>query len=319
MKPLSLAGLYLLFTLSVSCATGKKNNIANDVNTLQEALSNGSNIQVTLKTFDAAWNLTEGLKSVTETEVMNRIFVSSSITFINCTFRGAITGFVTDKAGKATALCFQKNVSFINCIFESDVNLRAAHFQSTVTFQSCSFVKTGNFEECTYMGDAYFNDTKYREAVRFQNAVFMKKANWMQSRFENQVSFQGTVFYNDAQLSTVEFQNYADFSVCTFQMGAFFNYCKFEKQADFGSCQFSKRFEMLSAKAQNINCSHVYFGMNPKMNKTEIKEKADFSNAIFISGMPAFNETICPQIVANRVTIAGKSVSQEDFIKAFGK
>jgi len=161
-------------TLNISCATGQKNSSSNEPD-MKEQLKNGTNIYFENKTISTDLNFTNLLQPVVESNGINRCYVNSAITFKQCTFKGKITGYATDQSGKSTMTYFQKSVTFIDCIFEDDINLRGAIFSAPANFQGCSFVKKADFQECHFYTDALLNETKYREEAFFQNAVFMKK------------------------------------------------------------------------------------------------------------------------------------------------
>lgn len=305
-------------TLNISCATGQKNSSSNEPD-MKEQLKNGTNIYFENKTISTDLNFTNLLQPVVESNGINRCYVNSAITFKQCTFKGKITGYATDQSGKSTMTYFQKSVTFIDCIFEDDINLRGAIFSAPANFQGCSFVKKADFQECHFYTDAFLNETKYREEAFFQNSVFMKKMILMNARFESNVYFQNAVFYFDAQFSNAEFQKYADFTVCTFQMGVFFNYCKFQQQAVFSSSVFSKRFEILSTTAQQLDMRKCHFGFVPKLMKSNIVSELDFSGSHFTDGIPDLKETSAATILASEIVLCDKSYSQEQFLKASGK
>lgn len=309
-------GLLCQMVLTASCATGKKNNNSNEMATLNQSVQNGKNIFAEGKTFTSSWDIIDQVEAVTETEALQRSYISSSLTFKKCVFKGNVTAYKTDKAGKTFAAYFNKNVSFIDCIFEGEVNLRAAIFSAPSTFQGCSFLKGANFEECTFVNDVYFNDTKYGEEAHFQNSVMMKRSNWMKARFESNVSFQGATFYNDAQFSTVEFQKYADFTVVTFQMSCFFNYCVFSQQAIFNSSAFYKRTEMLSNKMQKTEMRNCTFILPPKFYQNEIAVSIDFSKSVFATGVPDLSTVKSGQVLGDEIKSGTVTITGGEFLKA---
>ncbi len=296
---------------NVSCATGKNNNKEMSLTALIKA---GKNVVFEDKAFNSDWDFTAELERVAETEGMDRVYVASAITFKKCTFKGKVVAMVNGASGGGVSSYFQKNVSFINCIFEEEVNMRAATFLAVCSFQGSSFLKGANFEECTFMNDAYFNDTKYREETRFQNITAMKKSNWMKARFESNVSFQGATFYNDAQFSTAEFQKYADFTVSVFQNNCFFNYCKFGPQAIFNSSSFSHRVEMLSSSFQKIEMRTCLFVLPPKFYQNEITGTIDFSKSIFVSGLPDLSKMKRDVILAEDIKLGTEIISSAVFL-----
>ena len=316
MRLLVWLGLLCQMILGVSCAAGKKNNNGTEMTTLNEAVHTGKNIFAEDKTFNSEWDILQQVESVTETEAMQRGYVSSSITFKKCVFKGSVSAYKVDKAGKTFAAYFQKNISFIDCIFEDACNFRGGIFAATCTFQGCSFLKGANFQECTFMNDVFFNDTKYGDEAQFQNCVMMKKSNWMKARFESNASFQGAAFYYDAQFSTAEFQKYADFTVVTFQMSCFFNYCVFGQQAVFNSSMFAKRAEMLSNKMQKTEMRNCIFILPPKFYQNEIAVSIDFSKSVFTTGVPDLSSVKTPQVIAEEMKTGALNITSADFMKA---
>ncbi|HRH84099.1 MAG TPA: pentapeptide repeat-containing protein [Bacteroidia bacterium] len=305
-------------TLNISCATGQKNSAPNDTD-MNNQLKNGTNIFFENKTINADLNFTSLLQPVVESNGINRCYINSAITFKQCTFKGKLTGYVTDESGKSTMTYFQKSVAFIDCIFEDDVNLRGAIFSAPANFQGCSFVKKADFQESHFYTDAFFNETKYREEAYFQNAVFAKKIIFMNSRFESNVYFQNATFYFDSQFSNAEFQKYADFTVCTFQMGVFFNYCKFQQQAIFNSSVFGKRFEMLKITANKVELRKCYFGFVPKLMQSDFSELLDISGSHFAEGIPVLKDITTKVLLSSEITSCNKNYTSEEFLKASGR
>lgn len=308
----------IFMTLNISCATGQKKSTSNEPE-MNNQLKSGTNIYFENKTINVDLDFTNLLPAVNESNGINRCYINSAITFKQCTFKGKISGYITETSGKSTMTYFQKSVSFIDCIFDDDVNLRGAIFAAPVNFQGCSFVKKTDFQECQFYSDAFFNETKYREEAFFQNSVFMKKMILMNARFESNVYFQNSVFYFDAQFSNAEFQKYADFTVCTFQMGAFFNYCKFQQQAIFNSSIFSKRFEILKITANKAELRKCYFGFVPKLMQSDFSELLDFSGSHFAMGIPVLKDITTKEILASEITSCNKNYTSEEFLKSSGR
>lgn len=309
--------LFLQIILFCSCATGKKSNNASVADDLNSLLKTGKTIYFEKQNFESDWEINTALEQIIESDALQRCYVNSAITFKECVFKGKVSAYSVNKNGVSSGTYFNRSVSFINCIFEADVNFRLSVFSAPVTFNGSSFLKPANFEECTFVNEAYYNETKYREEARFQNSVFMKKANWMKSRFEGNVSFQGAVFYNDAQFSSVEFQKYSDFTVATFQMNSFFNYAQFNDQLLFNNSVFYNRMEMLSNKIVKAELRNCTFFAAPKFYQNELSGPIDFSRSVFLTGLPDLSsvkwlrESKC---IAEEVKSGDRILSKDEFM-----
>ena len=213
--------------------TGSAINADEIINLMNE----GKDIYMEDKTIEGAIDFTKLRRSNQESKGVQRINISSSLTFIHCIFTGKITGFGADD--KTTNLIsYRKNFTCIECEFKEEVTLRESNFYGTVNFSGASFLKKVSFEGSLFTTDAYFSKTSFSDEARFQNVVLHNKINFMEAICGKTISFQGASFLGDAQFGVAKFLAYADFSVASFSSGCFFNYAEFSNQAIFSHTVF---------------------------------------------------------------------------------
>ncbi len=94
----------------------------------------------------------------------NNTFTASfknSVTFINCTFKGA-AAFKYSK--------FQKDASFLNSVFHREANFKYAKFDKESEFTGCNFNGSGNFKYAKFDRIGYFQSAEFKRDANFKYA-----------------------------------------------------------------------------------------------------------------------------------------------------
>jgi hypothetical protein len=113
------------------------------------------------------------------------------------------------------------SVSFVNCVFDSDV-LAYIHKEKTGYTFTADFDKAVTFRNCEFKGDAMF---KYSE-------------------FDGAVDFSGTTFSRDNSFKYAEFEDKANFSKSIFREDAIFKYAKFFEGVSFNGAEFREYLDI---------------------------------------------------------------------------
>ncbi|TDH27787.1 hypothetical protein EXU57_04760 [Segetibacter sp. 3557_3] len=282
MKYYFLGFLILLVTF---CAS-KKDTQTQNKGDMKESLRTGKDIFIENRVFTEELDITKLLDPNLVSDGIYQVKTSSSVTFKNCRFEGKVKAFSNQQDSRVTSTAFLSNVSFIQCIFNNEVNFRSSSIMGTADFTKSTFNKVANFEECTFLQNAYFNGCTFNDDVRFQNAFFTKRANLMNTQFNKASSFQNTTFNSEVQFSVGKFRDYADFSLSKFNDNAFFNYCDFSKNASFNSSHFSRGVDFLNVNFNNTEFKGCSFYGDTRFFQSAVQSKMDFENTFFLFGTP---------------------------------
>ncbi|MDR2586510.1 MAG: pentapeptide repeat-containing protein [Prevotellaceae bacterium] len=161
---------------------------------------------------------------------LTQVFISQSITFVDCIFLGNIRAYDA-KAGISVE--FMHNLSFTGCDFRGDVDFTESIVGGHTFFTRTVFRGDGRFQGTHFRHKkAYFNETRFEGEALFQNAVFAGDANFLHAVFESSAMFQKTVVGGLFFLGNAQFNGYADFTYAR-AVESIFRYAKFGNRYDF--------------------------------------------------------------------------------------
>ena len=274
--------ILLLAGLQSSCIHTQN---ASNSNSLEKQLQTGADVYVEGRTFSDDLDFTKILPSNLISEGVFQGKTTSSVTFRNCTFKGAVLAYKKESETKSLLTSFLSNVSFLNCTFEKEVNFRGCSIQGLADFSRSTFKAGAVFEESGFAQNAFFNNCIFAEETRFQNAFFHRKTTFMEARFDRNVSFQSAVFFADVQFSVAKFYGYADFSLIHCHQGAFFNYGEFTDRAHFNNATFGGRLDFIKVLVNKGNFQKCYFSREARFQQCEINTQLDLQGSFFFTGI----------------------------------
>lgn len=277
--------LILLIFLNTFCSSQNTLQKQNDGN-LKELLQAGKDVFIENQVFAHDIDITSLLASNLISQGIYQAKTISSITFKNCRFEGKVTAFNNKGDGAVINVSFLSNLSFIECIFNNDVNFRNSSVYGLTDFTKSAFNKKANFEECTFYQNAYFNTCTFADEVRFQNAFFMKKANFMNAEFNKNVSFQNATFNSELQFGVGKFHGYAEFSLIKCNENSFFNYCEFDGNSNFNNARFTGNADFLKVKFKNGEFKNTSFYGEPRFLESTVIDDINFEKSFFLLGTP---------------------------------
>lgn len=317
---LLIALLLLVFT---SCKAGnnREKKTPSDAAGILAAIHAGDDVIIEGKVIKTDINLTEGSKAVLQHQGLNVMYIKGALVFRNCEFKGKLIAWKGSENAASTACSFGRNVSFINCIFQEEVLLKAAHISGVANFQGCTLLKGINMEEVTFDGPALFAKAFIRGEGRFQNTVFRHKADFFECTFEELVSFQGAGFQQECSFNVAKFARYADFSLCQFQHHVFFSYAEAADKLIFNGTLFRGRCDFISMQALQLDMKRTWFALPPRFDKAGIGASTDLSEAQFISGLPDLSKMAkldMEQFKYSNVRMAGTLLTPSEFIREVG-
>lgn len=278
--------IYLILLTSILLTTCASGNITKDKDTFENMIRSGKDILIQNQTFDKDIDFTQFEKNLIS-EGIYQVRISSSITFVNCTFNGKVIAYARNEDQTETTITsFLSNLSFLSCDFNDEVNFKASSILGRTDFTLAAFTKTTNFEECTFFQNAYFRNSSYHEEARFQNAVFMQKANFLSAEFDVTVSFQNAVFHSEAQFSSARFMGYTDFGLISCYGNFLVNYSEFADRTIINNAYFGGRAEINNVSFNTCEIQNSrFFGVSRFVGSTVIKQ-ISFDNSFFLMGIP---------------------------------
>ncbi len=156
--------------------------------------------------------------------------VRSSLSFIDCTFKGDVLAYIHLE---------RKNETY-NAVFYEDVNFEGCEFEKASAFKYAKFMKKANFENTTYEKEALFKYVKFSTDVSFQDSNFKSDANFKYTKFPETVDFKQTIFSEYANFKYAKFPEGVSFEDAEFQGNADFKYTKFSEPLNLDGVEFER-------------------------------------------------------------------------------
>lgn len=227
------------------------------------------------------------LATYPETEGRRKVTIESPVFFKNCIFTGKVIAF--SQRNDQTTLCdFRKNLTFLNCKFNSEVNFQSVTVSGVSCFSKSQFNRLASFEGAHFGSETYFDNTFFTREGRFQNAYFGKMANFWKSVWVGATYFQGAILNGDTQFNLAEFRGNLDFSLCTTYGLLNFNYAQFAGRSIFDNCRFKNAVDFNNTTLKEASFREAFF--DTKASFVMVKsETITFENAFFLSQKPVLN------------------------------
>lgn len=266
-----------------------KDSITVQSDKIQKSLKNDENIIFTNATISGIIDFTQANAAMNENLNLERVYVSSGISFSNCTFENKVTAHAL--ANKINTFChFDKNVTFINCTFKEDVVFTESIFNGIVAFNNCIFEKKAIFEGALFeYKNIYFTECEFKDEGRFQRTVYRGEVNFIKAKFNKAVFFQNARFFDVAQFGACRFYQYADFSNITAYSAMMFHFIETSelREITFNNSSFKGKVEFVDTKFKgNTDFSACDFLGMVKFNNSKIFKTFNLEKSRFHSGKP---------------------------------
>ncbi|WP_420147339.1 pentapeptide repeat-containing protein, partial [Spirosoma sp.] len=227
--------MLLLGLCYVSCTTNATSSSKNvSAASVLEKIRKQEPVLLENVTIDGDLDFTT-LATFPETESRRKAVIESPVFFRNCVFTGKVIAF--SQRNDQTTLCdFRKNLTFLNCKFNSEANFQSVTVAGVSCFSRSTFNRIASFEGAHFGAEAYFDNTFFTQESRFQSAYFGKMANFWKSVWAGTTYFQSAVFNGDTPFNLAEFRGNLDFSLCTTYGLLTFNYAQLAGRSIFDNC-----------------------------------------------------------------------------------
>ena len=248
---------------------------------LKDRIKQGKSILITDKEFNSPIDFTEITEQILINENILQVNIRVPVTFKNCVFKKPVIAYKKVSSNEVILSAFWGNLSFIDCVFEDQVNFRETIVYGITNFTKSHFNSFANFEGVSFNQNTYFTNAIFEKETRFQNSFFSKKSNFLNTTYLDKTSFQNGTFNGELQFSNSTFNAYADFSLVDCKDNVFFNYAIFESTADFNNSNFYQNFNFIKTQNKMTTFNHSKFLGNTKFYDSEGAYK-NFKSCFFL-------------------------------------
>ncbi|MBD2753486.1 pentapeptide repeat-containing protein [Spirosoma validum] len=271
----------------VSCTTNATSSSKNvSAASILETIRKQEPVLLENVTIDGDLDFTT-LATYPETESRRKVTIESPVFFKNCVFTGKVLAF-SQRNDQTTLGDFRKNLTFLSCKFNREVNFQSITVSGFACFSKSQFNRLASFEGAQFGAEAYFDNTFFTQESRFQGAYFGKMANFWKSVWAGATYFQGAVLNGDTQFNLAEFRGNLDFSLCTTYGLLNFNYAQFTGRSIFDNCRFKNAVDFNNTTLKEASFKEAFF--DTKASFVTVKSEAiSFENAFFFSQKPILN------------------------------
>ncbi len=208
-------------------------------------------------------------------------YINSSIVFKNCEFKGKIVSYHLEKQNLHRTF-FQKNLTFIQCIFEQEVEIKQSTVQGICNFSESVFNKILSLETSIFYAGIFLDKVTVQGGGRFQNVICFQDFSCMKSFFYAMTSFQRAVFKGNIMCVSTEFYESVDFGLTTMYHDFLFNYNILPAQVSFNYMNCRGKYECLNTKFGNrVMFQHAILEKKVKWVDNKIENIVDFSETTF--------------------------------------
>ena len=275
----------VLGIVSLACTTTATPGQHISAASVLSKIKNHEPVQLENLTIDGDLDFTT-LTAYPETEGTRKVVIESPVFFKNCVFTGKIVGFSQQK--DQTTLCdFRKNLTFLGCKFNGEVNLQSISVAGIGCFSKSQFNRSASFEGARFNSEAYFDNLLFAQEAHFQHVHFEKMANFWKSVWAGVAYFQGTVFDGDTQFNLADFRANLDFSLCTTHGLLNFNYAQSTGRIFFDDCRFKNAVDFGNATLKEASFKGAFFDTKASFVNAK-SETITFEKAFFLSQKPTF-------------------------------
>ncbi len=283
MKNLLSFSIILLFTGFFHACTVKAKDTSVNGAKIIKLIEKNKNIFFKDIEIDGDIDFTQIKNPSIESSGTYRVYVQSSITFVNCTFNGKIIAYSVNENKVKTFTTFAKNLSFQACTFKKEIIFSETAVEGIVNFSSSTLEKLADFQGFNFKyKDNYFTDVKFKAEAKFQRISCYGNINFKSSVFNENVSFQKSLIKGNFSLGATTYEKYADFSSIFVLRNANFNYAKFNGKLTFNNSLFNNKSDFNNVVFnKDASFKKVQFRGQTRFNETKAKSNINFDNAIF--------------------------------------
>lgn len=276
----------LVFNIN-SCMFAQESDPIVKASSIEKDISKGKDIYLSGAIIEGDLDFTKLTNYSIEGINTKRGSITSSITFVNCSFSGKVVAY--SRGGKIDSkISFLKNLTFVKCDFSSDVIMKEIVVHGIVNFVQNSFEGIVDIEGADFRSkDNYFTECVFNGKFKAQRTRFNGNINFLKSEFYSMADFQNAVFNGDAQFGACVFYDHADLSLVKATDNFIMNYVVFHKKAIMNNGNYMGRVEFQQASFHApIEMKGNIYTFPVKFNNAIIEAEFSVENSCFLAGMP---------------------------------
>ena len=291
---LSRVFLITLILFPISCnylsdgTDNKSENMSKDVkaSTIIASLDSGQNVYYEDKIIWDDLDFTELKNRNKISGKKNKVFVTGSVTFINCVFMNEVKAYNDSKGVYVTS--FSRNLSFVGCDFQNSADFTESVVHEDLFVSGCTFRQNFNMRGMrSAHKKACFDNNVFEKEVDFKNSVF-GEVDFKHSEFNHSADFQNSVF-GSIDFGHSEFKQFAGFQKCIAR-SMFFGNVKFDGYADFAYISVDNAVFNYSVFADKVDFSHSHFdnrfeSTNVVFGSKPLSDNMTITGRLFVSAI----------------------------------
>ncbi len=271
--------LLLVLCLGIQSCVGQR---AFDARFLKDKIKDGASVIVQDQEIDVPILFGQYATSDIIGKDMIERRVSSSITFLNCTFKAPV-GYRKNEQ-EIAQLTFERNLSFVGCTFQDSVLFANIKVLGRTDFTKSTFKKEANFQNAQFEDVVTFSNAEFQYEAKFQNAFFNRNASFFKAEFLGNSFFNGCFFHLKANFGASTFYEYGNFGLTTFSERTNFNHTKFLGRGSFSNSVLKELVTFNSCQFGNYTFEKSSFRMSAQFQVIKIDERLDFQEAVYQNG-----------------------------------
>lgn len=279
--------IILFGLILMSCLSNK--SVEQQSTKWQHALRSGQAIIIEDQTFDEVVDFIDLLPKQLIGNNIYQVVIPAAITFKHCTFNKAVIGYKSSDNSIIVA-SFMQNVSFLDCDFKAEFNLRASTVYGRFDISNSRFFDVVHLEELHCMGQSFATDCLFDKVANFQNSSFNRSVNFLNCQFNEQMSFQNANFTGEAQFGNCKFFKYADFSLINSNHQMFFNFSVFDDRAVFSNAHFNRTVSFASSQHKSTRFNKSKFFGKLILDESAFSNQLSLKDCFFLMEQPSLDK-----------------------------
>ena len=283
----------LVFNIN-SCMFAQESDHTVKVSSIEKNINKGKDIYLSGAIIEGDLDFTKITNYYVEGLNSKRGSISSSITFVNCSFSGKVVAY--NREGEIdNRISFLKNLTFINCDFSSDFIMKEIVVHGNANFVKNSFEGIVDIEGADFRSkDNYFSECVFNGKFKAQRTRFNGNISFLKSEFYAMADFQHAIFNGYAQFGACVFYDHVDLSLIKATDNFIMNYAIFYKKSILNNGNYKGRVEFQQAKFHApIEMKGNVYTFPVKFNNASIEAGFSVENSCFLSGIPEIDNVNC--------------------------
>lgn len=213
----------------------------------------------------------------------NTVTVNTELVFIGCVFEGDLRTWSQSKTGGTlVGTHFSEPVSFVNCTFLGQVDMRQSTFDQLLTMTGCNIKGATQMGASTYRAGVLMTRSTCAGSASFDAARFGPQTNFVRTHFEQSVIWQNAWFEGHILMADMKTAGYADLSHVTAMGNVNMSNSYWGGRVECRNAYFAQELRLAGATFGNmLTVESVNFGGLVDLNGAHIDGRTELTNCTF--------------------------------------